>query len=260
MYIKSVSSVVAALLASALFAQAQPRRPQFDAASIRVNQSADRPFTRYDAGRVELHKASRKHIVRRAWPVPDYLIVWPDWVGGQRGAIGYDVSVTFPRDTTPENLQLMFQDLLATRFGLAMHWEPKELKVFEVGVSGSAKLHEAANPAPPTDYPKYSAGTQKGEWHLSSKLGAAPSGLTVPELMEVLTNLRVLDRPLIDATGIKGYYDIDLTAPVELPENKPAQSEVLAALDKQLGLKAIPKTRPVQMLIIDHLEKTPTEN
>ena len=64
----------------------------------------------------------------------------------------------------------------------------------------------------------------------------------------------------MDATGIQGNYDIELTAPAEIPENRPAASELLKALEKQLGLKVTPKTLSLRMLVIDHLERIPTEN
>jgi hypothetical protein len=167
---------VLALSTASGFAQNQTERLQFDAASVRVNESAGRPSTRYDPVRVDLRKASIKHLVRRAWPLPDYQIVWPAWVDGQRFARGYDVSVTFPRDTSPEQLNLMFQDLLATRFGLVTHWETRELKAFEVRVSGQgSRLQEAQNPAPLTDFPKYTTRTVTDLWHFSSQLGGAPS-------------------------------------------------------------------------------------
>jgi uncharacterized protein (TIGR03435 family) len=233
------------LLAAPGASQSQTERPQFDAASIRINQSSDRPSTRYDPVRVDLHKASIKHLVRRAWPVPDYQVVWPAWVG-KSTPLGYDVSVTFPADTSAENLQLMFQDLLATRFGMTMHWEERKVKAFEVRASEPGpRLREAANPAPATDYPKYSTKIENGLWHFSSQLGGAPSGLTVAGFLEALNATHVLDLPLTDATGIQGYYDIDLTAPAEVPDNKPAASELLGALDKQLGLKTSLKTLPL---------------
>lgn len=240
--------------------QNQSERPQFDAASIRINQSSDRPSTRYDTARVDLHKASIKHLVRRAWPLPDYQVVWPAWVG-DRSPSGYDVSVTFPAGTSAERLQLMFRDMLATRFGMAMHWETRDLKVFEVRPSERGpKLQVAANPSQPTDYPKYSTNIANGMWHFSSQLGGAPSGLTVGGFLEAINALRILDRPLVDATGIQGYYDIDLTAPAEVPDNKPALSELLNSLEKQIGLKASLKTQSLRMLVVDHLERTPTEN
>jgi uncharacterized protein (TIGR03435 family) len=250
-----------ALFSILAFSQNQSQRPQFDAASVKINQSPDRPSTHYDATRVILVKASIKHLVLRAYPLPDYQLVLPDWVAGDRGSLRYDVSVTFPAGTSDERLQLMFQDLLATRFGLRAHWETRDVRAFEVRASEQgSRLKQAANPAPPTDFPKYSARAEKGEWHMSSQLAGAPSGLTVAGFLEALTTLHILDRPLVDATGIQGYYDIDLTAPAELLGNKPDPSELLSALDKQLGLKASLKTLSLRVLVIDHMERIPTGN
>jgi uncharacterized protein (TIGR03435 family) len=243
------------------FPQSETPRPQFDAASVRVNESGDRPFTRYDPTRVELHKASIKHLVRRAWRLPDYQIVWPAWVDGQRGSRGYDVSVTFPSDTSPERLNLMFQDLLATRFGLVTHWATRGLMAFEVRVSEQgSKLRGAKNPAPPTDFPKYTTKTETGLWHFSSQLGGAPSGLTIAGFLEAIDATHIPDRPLVDATGLQGNYDIELSAPADAPENRPDASELLKALEKQLGLKVTLKTLPLRMLVIDRMDRIPTEN
>jgi uncharacterized protein (TIGR03435 family) len=259
-------SVCLALAGLALFSatahsQTQPDRPQFDAASVKINQSSDRPSTHYDATRVILVKASIKHLVLRAYPLPDYELVLPDWVAGDRGSRGYDVSVTFPAGTSDERVQLMFQDLLATRFGLTTHRETRDVKAFEVrATEQGSRLRKAVNSAPPTDFPKYSTSVEKGEWHMTSQLGGAPSGLTVAGFLDALNTLRILDRPLVDASGIQGYYDVDLTAPAEVPANKPDPSELLGALDKQLGLKATLKTLSLRMLVIDHMERMPTGN
>ncbi len=210
---------------------------------------------------VDLRKASVKHLVRRAWQLPDYQIVWPAWVDDQRGRRGYDVSVTFPPDTSPKLLNLMFQDLLATRFGLVTHQETRELKAFEVRVSEQgSKLREAKSPAPPTDFPKYTTKTETGLWHFSSQLGGAPSGLTVAGFLEAIDATHILDRPLVDATGIQGNYDIELSAPADVPQNRPDPSELIKAIEKQLGLKVTLKTLPLRMLVIDRMERIPTEN
>ena len=64
----------------------------------------------------------------------------------------------------------------------------------------------------------------------------------------------------MDATGIEGTYEIELSAPADAPQNRPDPSELLKALEKQLGLKATLKTLPLRMLVIDHMERIPTEN
>jgi uncharacterized protein (TIGR03435 family) len=121
-------------------------------------------------------------------------------------------------------------------------------------------MQEAKKPAPPTDFPKYTTRTESDLWHFSSQLGGAPSGLTVAGVLEAIDATHILDCPLVDATGIQGNYDIELTAPAEVPENRPAASELLKALEKQLGLKVTLKTLSLQMLVIDHLERIPTQN
>jgi uncharacterized protein (TIGR03435 family) len=250
-----------ALISMAAHTQTQPEHLQFDAASVKINQSSDRASTRFDATHVILTKASIRHMLLRGYPLPDYQYVLPDWVAADRGSLGYDVNVTFPAGTSDERLQLMFQDLLATRFGLKAHWETRDVRAFEVRPSEQGpKLTQSANPAPPTDFPKYTARVQNGEWHMTSQLGGAPSGLTVAGFLEAINSLRIVDRPLVDATGLQGYHDIDLTAPAEAPASKPDPSEFLSALDKQLGLKATLKTLPLRILVIDHLERIPTGN
>lgn len=250
-----------ALLSTIAFTQTQPALPQFDAASVRINESSDRPSTRFDATRVILVKASIKHLILRAYPLPDQQLVLPDWVAADRGSLGYDVSVTFPAGTSDERVQLMFQDLLTTRFNLKTHWETRDVRAFEVRASDQGtKLKPAANPAPPTDFPKYSTRIDNGVWHMSSQLRGAPSGLTVAGFLEALTTMHILDRPLVDATGIHGNYDIDLTAPAEVPGNRPDPSELLTALDKELGLKATLKTLSLHILVVDHMDRMPTGN
>jgi len=97
-----------------------------------------------------------------------------------------------------------------------------------------------------------------------------------------------LNRPVIDATGLKGKYDITLSfsteglsgpgagiglpppppppgggaagpAGVLVPEGESAP-DLFAAVQSQLGLKLESKKGPVEMIIVDHVEKTPTEN
>jgi hypothetical protein len=71
------ASIRFALAALALLStvQSDTGHPPFEATSIKIYESADRPFTRYEPARVDLHKASIKHLVRRAWQLPDYQIV-----------------------------------------------------------------------------------------------------------------------------------------------------------------------------------------
>jgi len=103
---------------------------------------------------------------------------------------------------------------------------------------------------------------------------------TMPQLADMLTNQ--LDRRVTDQTGLTKSYDFILEfAPesgggrnpfgIAMPMAPPAADAgatpdpdaapgILAAVQAQLGLKLEPKKGPVELLVVDHVEKTPTEN
>jgi uncharacterized protein (TIGR03435 family) len=72
------------------------------------------------------------------------------------------------------------------------------------------------------------------------------------------------ERPVFDATGLTGKYDFMLRwirGNVPVPAGDEDTSPTLfQALEKQLGLRLEPKKSPVQVLVIDHMEKAPKEN
>jgi uncharacterized protein (TIGR03435 family) len=141
----------------------------------------------------------------------------------------------------------MLQGLLADRFKLEVHRETKALPGYAlvIGPNGS-KLQEAKPGDKPSEGP--SLGYQLGQL----------SGQRIPmaELAELLSDW--LDCDVLDRTGLKGEYDFTL-------KWKPFQGEahmlnasepsLSAALQEQLGLKLEPAKNPVEVLIIDHIEK-----
>jgi uncharacterized protein (TIGR03435 family) len=81
------------------------------------------------------------------------------------------------------------------------------------------------------------------------------------EPMKVLVQLLGYSsgRPVADRTGLKGNYDFDLRyAPLE--DTNSALPSIFTALQEQLGLKLEKQMVPVEMFVIDHLDKVPTEN
>ena len=95
--------------------------------------------------------------------------------------------------------------------------------------------------------------------------GISPSveakGATLEEFSKTLRLL--LDRPVIDKTGITGRFDIRVEFSREGPEladsGSTGPSSIFTALQEQLGLRLEPAKGPVEMFVIDHRER-PTEN
>jgi uncharacterized protein (TIGR03435 family) len=145
---------------------------------------------------------------------------------------------------------LMVQRLLADRFQLKVHHEMKEFAVYElVAAKGGPKLKEGADR--PTN------GIERRAGHFDAY------GTSMGQLAAQLTS--VLDRPVVDKTGIEGFFDFKLDyAEAELqPDPNPAPNaaaaDIFAAIQEQLGLKLETTKAPIDVLVVDKIEK-PTEN
>ena len=189
----------------------------------------------------------------------------------------------------------MFQTLLEERFQLKFHREPKDLPVYALEVAAGGLKITAAPPDPELENIDAKApqefsggGSNQG---VSINLGRGSSitfannrfeakRLNMDALASTLE--RFLDRPVVDKTALKGNYDLslDLTAEdyrsmlirsavvagVVLPpevlrliDGSPAPASLFDALDK-LGLKLVARKEPLDVLVVDRISKTPTEN
>jgi uncharacterized protein (TIGR03435 family) len=79
-------------------------------------------------------------------------------------------------------------------------------------------------------------------------------GVTIPTLMIVLSN--TVERVVVDRTGLKGSFDVDLEWSSDSTSGQPS---IFTAVQEQLGLKLEFERNPVDIVIIDHVER-PTED
>jgi uncharacterized protein (TIGR03435 family) len=149
----------------------------------------------------------------------------------------------------------MMQNLLAERFKLQIHQERKERAVYALVV---AKVGVKAVSAPGDSQAK----TNWSRDHISAQ------HMSMTGFAERLS--RVADRPVVDATGLQGAFNFELKWTPETTQAKPAdnagtlltdaQPGFFTAIEEQLGLKLEPRKAPVEILVVDHAEKVPTEN
>jgi uncharacterized protein (TIGR03435 family) len=234
-------SRLAALLAlAALPAQSQSPPPAFEAASVKQTPRASLGFTNispYGTDRFTATNAELYLLVQIAFNVT------PDRISGieKLGDGHYDISAKAKGDLklTYEEVQPRLQRLLAERFKLATHRETKEMDGYVLVVAtGGPKLKASAGVA------------QQGVIY--------PGGLRFPHIgMDGFAAMLAtpVGRPVIDKTGVAGMYQIELKY---APDS--SLPSLLTALDEQLGLKLEPQKVPVEMLVIDRVEKIPTEN
>ena len=172
----------------------------------------------------------------------------------------YDVDAKADGPHSIDELHIMFQHLLEDRFKLQFHKETKILPAYELVVEKSgSKMTENHNPEH-FDFPVQGRGI--------GSIQATHCSMSYFSWI-ISQNLR---KPIVDQTGLKGFYDFKLEWTPELPPGAAERAaeagvtlpsangpDIFTALREQLGLRLDSHKGPVEVMVIDHVEK-PTEN
>jgi uncharacterized protein (TIGR03435 family) len=207
----------------------------------------------------------------------------PAWVARD----SFVIEARAPGNPTKDQMRLMMQSLLADRFKLAVHFESRQVPVFalvpeEPGKTGP-KLRPHADGPPcavpnaSSDPPSSSNATDvyppfcDGYWvnpEPGHKILAGSRDTTMKLIAAFLPSVGHLGRPVVDQTGMTGRFDFSFEL-TENPGNPPPSGDgfqpdvpipaLLQALKDQLGLKLKPIITPLDVLMIDHIER-PTDN
>jgi uncharacterized protein (TIGR03435 family) len=261
MFLRTLSA--AALLSGCLEAYAQVpvnNTLQFDVASIRqakpeLVQGLIKPSDSGDGYTVQ--GASLLLMISLMYEIPPEQIQnAPDWVK----ADPYDVASKTEAQCSLDDLHAMFKNMLADRFALKFHWETKPGNAYVLAVDKSG--------------PKMTPNDQPQNYQLTVT-GNARAGTSEfhRESMEHFSwwlgrTLQRDGRPVVDQTGLKGYYDfklaflhpgISVEPGRELPPELQGLPSLPDALHDQLGLKLTAQKAPVQYMVIDHVDR-PTAN
>jgi len=204
--------------------------------------------TRIDAGQVDISSAPLDSLVARAYRVPAYQLTAPDWSHRQPY---FDVVAKIPEGRTAEQVPEMLRALLEERFKLTTHRETKPQLVYVLTVNkGKTKLKPA-----PAGAPESFEGTQRSEdvqhFQITSDMAGFAQNLT-----------SLMGRPVLDRTGLKGVFQMEMNvANPDSPDDatRSPGAEFVSAVG-QLGLKLVMRQEPVPMIVVDHLEKMPSEN
>lgn len=294
---KAIRWIIPALVISApLFAQSPAPKPEFEVASItpsgEIVAGSPRPVNigiKIDGAQYHSTSFSLKDYIRIAWRVKDYQVEGPDWIASERFDISAKLPAGAPRDSVPE----MLQSLLEQRFGLKFHRDKKEFPVYGLLATHKERLKESPPDASDgTDTGKapvdVSATGGRGGVNVNYGHGSYVNfadnkfdakKLSMPILAEWLG--RFLDRPVVDMTSLSGIYDYKLeitaedyramlirsaiAAGVALPPEamrllEGATDDSLYAALQSYGLKIEPRKAPLDVIVVDHIDKAPTAN
>jgi uncharacterized protein (TIGR03435 family) len=292
MDMKPLSAIGAILLAcSVVHAQAPAEKVEFEVATIKKSPppGTDNAVTagiKMDGSQVRIGLLTLRDYIAMAHRVKTYQITGPDWIATER----FDIAAKLPAGAKSDQFLPMMESLLADRFGLKFHRERKEMGVYALVIGKPPlKLKESAveaNTPPPSVFEVSGSGSANGiavnlpngasYTFTGGKFdGKKIEGRNIAEVLE-----RYTDRPVIDATELKGRYDFSFEVTPEEYQTLLIRAAVnsgvvlppqaLRLLDNggdplgnalaQLGLKLESRKAPVDMLIVDEVQRTPTEN
>lgn len=231
----------------------------FDVASVKISKSPDAVVFvsggmmdsasgRYRVpsigGNVNIGNWTLAGCIAAAWDLGPGQLSGPAWLNSDRYDIAAKTSPLAASQITQADLRIMLQALLVERFKLATHREMKELSSYALVVAKNGSKLRAST----------------GDQHLPV-IFAPPArligqGSTMQGLALALSH--AAGRPAVDKTSIDGTFDFSLTyTRDDGADNEPS---IFTALQEQLGLRLELQKSQVEILVVDHAERVPTEN
>jgi len=284
---------VGILSAAPVQAQPPPARPEFEVATIKPNAGDGRRsfIGSSSPGTLSAENAPLKLLIQLSYNVRPFQIQGlPGWTDSER----YDLQAKARVGGAPESLTresmnksmdemlVMLQVLLEDRFQMKLHRETRELPVYALSIAKSGpKLQKAdcvmfdpQNPPPPP-----ASGAKRPNFCGNINIGASGSnrtldaaGVTMQTLIEVGLS-SIVGRTVVDKTGLTDTFNVHLEWAPDVPmpalqaaggANDPGSSapstdnlgpSIFSAIQEQLGLKLESTKGPVEVLVIDHVEK-----
>lgn len=224
---------------------------QFEVVSIRPDNAGPGPGTSAnisEGGVVQVTNATMRWVIRTAFHLEDRQVLGgPGWLDNDR----YDIEAKTgrPEKPTPDEVQPMMQNLLAERFHLKYHRETREMQVYALVSEGkpAAGLKQSEDGAPTSMDTDGAPGSPQ---RLTAK------GTTMAQLSNYVGNR--IGRFVVDQTGLPAGYDFTLNW-TQGEAGDSGLPSLVTAVHEQLGLKLESRKTPVDVLVIDSIDR-PTEN
>ncbi len=237
---------------------ARPKFEAFDVASVRMAphlEKSGRYIKMEGNSRFVVKDYTLKLLIAAAYDMNSRTISGgPAWVDAEH----FDIAAVTPGEVRPtrEEQMAMLRALLTERFKLTFHRQPKEFSIYELTLAkGGPKLKESTAPA---DDPAALISTVYPQ-----KIVMPARNATMDDFVSLLQRA-VLDRPVVNKTGLRGRWDFNLEwAPDETQFGgevpvAPAEASgapLFTAIQDQIGLKLVATRGPVSALVVDGAER-----
>ncbi|HLK70301.1 MAG TPA: TIGR03435 family protein [Bryobacteraceae bacterium] len=247
-----------------------PPITEFEVAEVRISKAGTEGNFVMKNGRLEATALTMRDLITSAYGIDDDQLAGGEkWIDTDH----FDIIAKTAPTASFETLRTMFRTLLEQRFKLAVHNEERPMPAYLLTMpKKTSKLQESATDA-------------RGACKLSADNGLRTYTCTATTMAQFAAKLRqiapgYIDHPVVDQTGLKGSYDfaVSWTGANRVRAAAKANGEggqaggapsaaepsnaltIFESIDRQLGLKLSSQKYPLPVLVIDHLERTPTEN
>jgi len=264
-----------------VYGQSADSKPEFEVASIKPSAPLrDRPvFTRSNGGpgtdyptRITIENYLLRSLISQAYQVEFAQVSGPDWLTTEK----FDIAAKVPAGATKKQVPVMLQNLLAERFHLTIHREKKEGPVYDLVVAKNgpkfkesprslASQNSSEQPLArlrlgPDGFPALGNGRGYRMAIMNNRAAARFTDASMTQLAALLQGQ--LDHPVTNATGLTGKYDFNLQWVTDglAPLGDDPGPPLMVAVQEQLGLKLEQKKGFVDIIVVDHIDKVPTEN
>jgi uncharacterized protein (TIGR03435 family) len=256
----SASVVLLFLLSVPAFSQSEAKPLSFEVADVKVNKTGEARMAvdMQGGGKFTMRNVPMKVMVMFAYHArPDAVTGGPDWLGSDR----FDIVAKAAQTTPPDDLRRMLQNLLAERFKLVIHQEPRIMAAYALVLGKSGPKLQPSEAALLTEQRCVPGEGALGQKHINCR------HMTMAALADQLQEQspRDFDVVVVDQTGLTGSFDfkLDWTPAERTPTastDLAAGPTVFEAVAKQLGLKLESRKLPLPVIVIDHVERVPVEN
>ena len=236
-----------------------------------------------DPGRLRGYNLSLGNILVRAYNIFHFQLIAPKWIEDER----FEFIAKVPSGAMEQQVPLMLRDMLGQRFKLKAHYETRRVDVYRLVTDNHGPNFNPSNlTGTRSQLPRANAGSAVDRDGFPVPSADRPETMTImtgghPHMTAVRMSMGTfatwlssqIEHPVTDATGLKGEYDFRLTwAPIAKHElsrvsssDIPAPGEddgptLFEAVRQQLGLRLVLGKGPLDVLVVDHIERSPTAN
>jgi uncharacterized protein (TIGR03435 family) len=268
---------------------------EFEAASVRPVATTEQRVDigmHIDGSLVRFNYLSLLACMRIAYEMKPYQFIGPEWIVTDH----FNIMAKLPAGASQDQVRAMLQNLLLDRFRMTVHREKRDFPVYAMTLGkGGLKLKETApdEAAPDAGAPKSSldvkatgsaagvfADLGNGAYFTFADNQLIGQKLPMWRVADLLSNF--MDKPVIDMTGLSSTTNYDLSLeitaddyrtmqiraalksginlPPEAPQMADLPTDSLTAAIEAAGMRLESRKAPQDVIVIDHADKTPTEN